>query len=55
MFRMVTATSCFRGGIVVNIAELTLQHVSVGCEGVVAQRASALCFGRVGVIKLDVD
>ena len=55
LFRMVTATSCFRGGIVVNIAELTLQHVSVGCEGVVAQRALALCFGRVCVIKLDVD
>ena len=40
-----------------NIAELTLQHVSVGYEVVVAQRAPALCFGRVGVcvIKLDVD
>ena len=57
MFRMATATSCFRGVIVLNIAELTLQHVSVGYEGVVAQRAPALCFGRVGVcvIKLDVD
>ena len=38
-----------------NIAKLTLQHVSVGREGVVAQRVLALCFGRVCVIKLAVD
>ena len=55
MFKMATATSCFRGVIVLNIAELTLQHVSVGYEVVVAQRAPALCCGRVCVIKLDVD
>ena len=55
LFRMATATSCFRGVIVSNIAELTLQHVSVGYEGGVAQRAPASCFGRVCVIKLDVD